>query len=393
MYLPARRRGPVDRVRAYAPLLNRVAALSVTRPVIILVVAGLLTMAAGVGITRLRNNTDLLSFLKAQSPLIRDTAFIDEHLTGANSLELVLRREDDAALTTLADVQRMARFQEQLRRMEDVGSVLGLTDLIEQIHRAEQDLPRSQLPDRPDDLLLCFDLLEESEDPDLVGRLVTSDFTMAHTNVRVKAVGSARAQLLIERIDGLADGILGDEYDLRITGSYYNVAMESDRLVVSQLRSLFLALGMVLLTLTVMFRSGKLLLAAVIPNVMPVLWTGGIMGYLGIELSSGTAMIGSVVLGIAVDDTIHYLVRFRRENVGDLRTTLRATTCRTGPALIISSVVLALGFWVGALGSFWPTIHFSMLTGFTIVSALVCDLLVLPACLILVRPRPWKTAG
>jgi hydrophobe/amphiphile efflux-3 (HAE3) family protein len=391
IYMPLRRHGAADRIRAYAPLLNRVGALSVTHPVAILVVAGLLSLIGGAGVTRLHNNTDLLSFLKEQSPLVRDTAFIDQHLTGANALELVLRHTDGAALTTLADAQRMAHFQAELRRLDDVGSVLGLTDLIEQIHRAEHDLPRPQLPEQSDELLLCFDLLEVSEDPKLVGRLVTPDFAAAHINVRMRAVGSARARLLIESIAGLAERSLGDGYDLRITGSYYNVVMESDRLVVSQLQSLGLALGMVLLAMAAMFRSGKLLLAALVPNLLPVLWTGGIMGYLGIALSSGTVMIGSVVLGIAVDDTIHYLVRLRREHSGDLARALQATTSRTGPALIISSVVLALGFWVGALGSFWPTIHFSLLTGLTIISALACDLLVLPACLILVGPGPGKT--
>jgi len=391
IYLPFRRHGASGRIRAFAPLLNRVGALSVTRPVTILVVAGLLSLVAGVGVARLRNDTDLLRFIRSQSPLIRDTLFIDEHLTGANSLELVLRRADGGALTALADAQRMARFQEQLRRLEDVGSVLGPIDLIEKIHQAEQDLPQPRLPERPAELLRCFDLLEASASPELVGRLVTPDFTSVHITVRVRAIGSAGVRVLSERITGLTEGVLGEEYDLRITGSYYHVAMDSDRLVVSQLRSLFLALGMVLLAMAAMFRSPRLLLAALIPNVMPVLWTGGIMGYLGIALSSGTVMIGSVVLGIAVDDTIHYLVRFRRENRGDLPAALQATSCRTGPALIISTVVLALGFWVGALGSFWPTIHFSVLTGLTIVMALICDLLVLPACLTLVRPGSGNT--
>jgi hypothetical protein len=270
--------------------------------------------------------------------------------------------------------------------MEAVRSVLGLTDVIEQIHRAEQDLPQAQLPAQRDDLLLCFDLLEAAEDPGLVRRVVTPDFTAAHVNVRVRATGSAPARTLIDRIARLAERVLGDGFDVVITGSYYNVVMESDRLVVSQMRSVFLAMATVLLALAVTFRSGKLLLAATTPNLMPVLWTAGLMGYVGIELSSGTVMIGSVVLGIAVDDTIHYLVRFRREYRRDLTTAIRATTRRAGPALVISSIVLALGFCVGALGSFWPTIHFSLLTGATIISALICDLLVLPACLILVRP-------
>jgi hypothetical protein len=110
------------------------------------------------------------------------------------------------------------------------------------------------------------------------------------------------------------------------------------------------------------------------------------MGWLGIDLSTATTMVASVVIGVAVDDTIHYLSRFRREYRGDVEAAVRATTHGTGRVLVIASSVLALGFWVGALGSFQPTVWFSLLTGCTILAALACDLIVLPACLVLVRP-------
>ena len=90
------------------------------------------------------------------------------------------------------------------------------------------------------------------------------------------------------------------------------------------------------------------------------------------------------MLGIAVDGTIHYIARFRRERQAGLVAAIGATTARTGRVLVLSSFVIAFGFWVGALGSFRPTVYFSLLSGMTIVVALVCDLLVLPACLNLV---------
>ena len=111
------------------------------------------------------------------------------------------------------------------------------------------------------------------------------------------------------------------------------------------------------------------------------------MGYLGIDLSTGTAMIASVVIGLAVDDTIHYLTRFQREQSRGTVDAIHATTTGIGNALLISSVVLVIGFWVGALGSFKPTIYFSLLTGVTMVGALICDLLVLPATLVLLDRR------
>jgi len=110
------------------------------------------------------------------------------------------------------------------------------------------------------------------------------------------------------------------------------------------------------------------------------------MGFCGIDLSTGTAMIGAVVIGLAVDDTIHYLVHYRRIYNGVVSEAVLATTTQTGRALMIASLVLAVGFWVGCFSSFKPTIYFSLLVGGTLIGALVCDLLVLPACLMLNCP-------
>ena len=105
------------------------------------------------------------------------------------------------------------------------------------------------------------------------------------------------------------------------------------------------------------------------------------MGAFGIDLSIGTAMISSAVIGLIVDDTIHYMTHYTRVNRGDPVQAIRRTTREIGPALLVNNLVLALGFWVGCFGSFKPTIYFSLLSGVTILSALLCDLLVTPACL------------
>jgi predicted RND superfamily exporter protein len=106
------------------------------------------------------------------------------------------------------------------------------------------------------------------------------------------------------------------------------------------------------------------------------------MALCGITLNTGTAMIAGVVSGILVDDTIHYLAHFRREWSGDTIAAITRTTRGVGRAVVIANTVLILGFWVGAAGSFLPTVHFSFLIGVTMLGGLACDLLVLPAGLV-----------
>jgi predicted RND superfamily exporter protein len=140
---------------------------------------------------------------------------------------------------------------------------------------------------------------------------------------------------------------------------------------------------LVVLAIGLLFRSVAFTVLALIPNVLPILWTGGLMGFAGIELSTGTAMIASAVLGLVVDDTIYYLSHYRRAFRGDAVAAVRETTRAVGAPVTAASASLIVGFLVGALSSFKPTIYFSVLTSLTMITGVVCDVLMLPASLVL----------
>ena len=228
----------------------------------------------------------------------------------------------------------------------------------------------------------AFDLLEAAPEQPLLRKVIAGDFAAMRVNVRIYSVGTSIAAPLAETI--LAEGRrhFGDAYRVDATGSFYRVARDSNELVASQLKSFGLALAMVVAVIGALFRSIRLTAIAMVPNVMPIVWTGGLMAALGIDLSTGTAMIASAVIGIVVDDTIHYLTDYRRNYRGDARDTVRRTTSGVGVPLLINNVALVLGFWVGCFGSFKPTIYFSLLSGLTMITALVCDLFVTPALLV-----------
>jgi len=365
--------------RALDAILRSASRLSRTRPRSILAAALVLTAAALAGTTQVQNNTDLVRFLKAGNRLHRDTLFVDQHLTGANALELLVSRRDGAALDSADTTQRLSELQGAILEHEEVAGVQSVLALLQAIHRAES--PGTNFDE--DAVLQAWDVLSAAGDADLVRRVVNDDFTRTRIRVGVHAIGTARAARVEDAVLASAGRILGDDFGVDATGSFHQILRDSNRLVESQVKSFAAALGLVVLTIGVTLRSMRLMLFSVIPNVVPLLWTGGLMGVLRIDLSTGTAMIASVAIGIAVDDTIHYLTRFRRERTSGVRVAIDRTTTGTGRALVISSVVLAIGFWVGALGSFKPTIYFSLFTGLTMLSALICDLLVLPAILVL----------
>ncbi len=365
------------------PVLQRAARVAAGRPAWVVAAALVLAAAGGLGVARVRNNTDLLRFLKTSAPLYRDTMFVDREMAGVYSLDMLVSRKDGRPLTSIDDIRKIAAVQDAAARQDHVAAVFSVADPLRMVRRAETGGKELRLPDTDEDLQDDLDLMAADRERSFLGDLMTRDLRTARISVRVHAVGTAVAAPLVRAIEGQGARILGDGYTLVPTGSFYRVTRDSNRLVERQAVSLALCLAVILLAVGVMARSGRLAFVALAPTLVPVLLTGGLMGYLAIDLSAGTAMIFPVALGLIVDNTIHYLSRYLRERGGDVRETVVRTAAGAGGPIAASSLVLALAFGAGAFGSFKPTIAFSLLTGAAMLASLASVLLVLPSCLVL----------
>ena len=363
-------------------LLDHTSELATTRPGLIVVLFTIVTAVAAAGIPLVRANTDLVGFLTEDAPLRRDTEFIDTHLTGTLPFDFMLRRRDGSPIQSLDAIRRLDTLEAAIRARPHVTTVTSILALLRQVHRAETDSGTLALPDDERTLHDELNLLDESGH-DLVRRFAAPDMRALRLSVRLHAVGTAVSAPLIDDI--LADGgrILGPEYTLQPTGELYRVVHDSTGLVRQQVTSFGTAIALVVLAIGVIFRSITFTILALIPNVLPILWTGGLMGFAGIELSTGTAMIASAVLGMVVDDTIYWLSHYRRAHQGDPVAAIHETTRAVGAPVTAASVSLIVGFWVGAISSFKPTIYFSVLTGLTMITGVICDVLLLPATLLL----------
>ncbi|MBP2678340.1 MAG: hypothetical protein H6Q82_1405 [Deltaproteobacteria bacterium] len=363
--------------------LSGVARLSTDWPRTVLAVALVLSLAGLAGLTRIRNNTDLVRFLKPGAPLYRDTLFIDRNLAGVYALEFMVSRKDGRPLTGPEDMRALEAIQGVAAGEVAVADSYSIADVVRMIHKAETGAEGTGLPENRDDLLYIFDLLSADKEQTFLEKLMSRDLSVARVSVRLHAIGTAEAAPLARRLLDRGVGTLGDRYSLTPTGGFHQVTQDSNRMVRRQILMFTLALAAVLLSIHVLFRSLRYTVIALIPALVPMLLTGGIMGISGIDLNAGTAMIAPVVLGLVVDNTIHYLARYRGEYSGDATGAVMRTTTGAGRALLASSLILAFGFGIGGFGSFKPTVHFSLLSGGTMMAAAACVLLVLPACLVL----------
>jgi hypothetical protein len=187
----------------------------------------------------------------------------------------------------------------------------------------------------------------------------------------------------------LAGQSIDGELDLKMTGFVKLMSNMESYLLDSQIFSLTIAFVAITLMLMLLLRSVKLGLFSMIPNILPIALGLSLMGWAGIALDPGTVMIGAIALGLVVDDTVHFLVRLRRCVArGDtLPASINSAVQDAGRPIIVTSVVLVAGLSILMLGSFSPNSNFGLVSSVVILVALAADLLLLPATLLIVRPR------
>jgi diguanylate cyclase (GGDEF)-like protein len=210
---------------------------------------------------------------------------------------------------------------------------------------------------------------------------MSPDFSQANI-LMLTHISSSRDFLKIRRqVLAHAAGHFSRDLQWNLTGFGMVISASSDHLTRGQINSLSLTMFSIALIMLVLFLSYKVGLIAVLPNLFPIVVNFGIMGWLGIELSMATSLIASVAIGLAVDDTIHYLVRFNHEFRKDLddRRAMRAALMHMGRPIIYTTITISLGFAVLLFSSFKPTAIFGGMMIITMLSALAGDLILLPA--------------
>ena len=182
--------------------------------------------------------------------------------------------------------------------------------------------------------------------------------------------------------------LFGKNIDINVTGSTLLALSTGRHLVKNLTTSFFIAFIIIFLSIVFLFRSFRLSLLGILPNIIPLMIAGGLMGYLGIKLRPSTAMTFSIALGIAVDNTIHFLARFRQEYKisGDYEKAVSETLVTTGKAIISTGVILSLGFFVLYFSEFVPNHEFGLLATIIIIAAVCGSLILLPVLILQIKP-------
>jgi predicted RND superfamily exporter protein len=366
--------------------------LATRRRGVALIAWALLLVPLCFGLARLDAATDATSWFPEGTKPRDDYDHIRRALSGISPVNVVVESQGGRPVTEVEVVDALDRLAEHLEARSDVGKAISIADPLRQTHGGFMEDPALPLPDSRaliEQYLLLLESVESIDD------VITEDRSAANVVLRVddNRSGSLRDVAADAEAWWIEFGV--PDFEARGTGTMFEFARAEDEITFGQIRGLTIAFLVIGLVLYLVF--GRLDLAglALIPNALPVLAIFGFMGFAGIALDAGTVMVGSLALGIAVDDTMHVIATLHEaQEQGAPSELALATALRTNlPALTYTTVVVAVGFGVLGLSDFTYIRNLGLLIMAMMGVCLAADLSLLPALLRLRREAAEPTAA
>jgi predicted RND superfamily exporter protein len=347
---------------------------------------GLASLLAAAAVPRVRIDTDYLSFFDERSQVRRDFEAVNRLLAGAVPIYVVIDGAGPGALREPAALRGIERLEAAVETLPGVTHATSIVEIVKALNRAagSGDAAEARIPDTRAGVAELLQLVPKTE----ARRLLTTDHQRANLVVRTGTVGSEAVLALAASLEAeSAGGALPETLSASVTGNAILLSRSANSIASGQLQAVCLAAGSIFLLILAGLRKLSLAVIAMIPNAMPVLFFFGLLGAGVAPLSLPTSLIGSVALGIAIDDTVHFIVRYRAERMAGRSPdeASRRAGQSVGTAIVTACAMLVAGYAVIALSGFATLREFGLLSAGTMVLCLFTDLILLPALLVRFR--------
>jgi len=394
--VPIPRKAPTvgdDNRTVMGRFLTSVGNFSTGHPVAILAVSMIVMLLSVVSISTIRFSHHPLNWFPRDNPIRVATEKIDQELKGSISLEVIIDTGQENGLYDPALLKRIEAAAAYVGKLEYeklfVGKAWSLTTILKEIHQALNE-NRPEYYRIPDDRNLVaqeFLLFENSGSDDLED-FVDSQFSKARFMVKVPFEDAYHASIFITQVNAYFNRYF-KEAEVTLTGMIGLLSRTISAAIHSMAKSYAIALVVITILMVLLIGRVRIGLLSMIPNLAPILLMLGVIGVLNLPMDLFTMMVASIAIGLAVDDTIHFMHNFRRyyDQTGDPVTAVHQTLQTTGRAMLVTTIVLSIGFFIFSFATMSNVRNFGMLTGFTIVMALLSDYLLAPALMVLANKK------
>jgi len=385
--------------RSLQRTLSRLEVWSLGHRKIIYAVTAAVLVVAVLGIFRLKSVGYIVDDLPRTDKIYTDLKFFETHFKGVMPLEIVVDTKKKYGVSrNLNNLNRIDTLTQYLASRPYIGKPLTITEGLKFAKQAffEGDSLNYSMPSEYDLPALAQYLQMKADTGNgnsfskLVSSFMDENRQQARISVNMQDVGSEQLPLIIDSIQQQANQLFDTaRYNIQLTGSSVTF-LEGSRFIINGLKeSIFWAFLLIALCMLYLFRSGRILLCSLLPNVVPLVITAGVMGWAGVPLKPSTVLVFSVALGIAIDITIRFLVNYKQDqqHMADTKQNVIQTIHSTGLSIIYTSIVLIAGFVIFCFSGFGGTQSLGWLTSLTLVVATIANLTLLPALLISLSPQ------
>ena len=388
------------------------AKISINNKNIIFIISVLIIILSIFGISRLEVENSFINYFNKNTEIYKGMKLIDDKLGGTTPLEVILKfakkntsinedsefddwgenenQDDEKYWFTKDKIDRINVIHEYLDSLESVGKVLSFSSIIKVATKLNNDKPLGTL-----EMGILYSKIPDIIKKEIIDPYISIEYDEARISLRIKdSQPGLRRNELIKKINyDLKNKFELKDSEFKLTG----VLILFNNLLQSLFKSQILTLGLVMmgifLMFMVLFKNIKLSLIGVVPNFIAAFFILGIIGLLGIPLDMMTITIAAITIGIAVDNSIHYIYRFKEEYLKNenYEKTLELCHSTVGVAILNTSITIIFGFSILIFSNFIPTIYFGVFTGIAMFLAMISVLTLLPSLIMLTKPFSHKT--
>jgi hypothetical protein len=344
-----------------------------------------------VGMMRIRAVSYMVDDLPEESSVVKDLAFFEANFAGIMPLEIVIDTGKPKANRDLKRLRRIATLEDSLKKLPYVSPPLSMVTFVKAANQALGKVKIEEtyaLPTQSGELLTIERYIhgQQGQAGELARSFADSTGQQLRISLKVADIGSLRMDSLMKAaiLPYIDRALAGTEMKAHVTGTTLLFLKGNDYLIANMRQSLFIAIGLIGVIIGLLFKNIRIMLITIASNLLPILLTAGMMGFLGIPLKPSTALIFSIAFGIAVDDAVHYLSRYRQAlkltgfNVAE---SVRIAIRETGISMMYTSIVLFAGFIIFTWSDFGATQALGALTSSTLIVAMITNLVLLPCLL------------
>ena len=363
------------------------------RRITIYITSIILLVASIIGIYKIKISGSLLEDMPQEAEFFHDIRFFEEEFDGIMPLEIVIDTKRPRGALALANLKRMEDLEIAINEVPELSKPLSVVRLAKYSKQAYYNgNPKYfQLPTSQEQNFISPYLKGLSSGENIISSYVDSTGRYARMTTFMKDIGTEEMERIEESLVPQINKIFPeDRFEVTMTGKALIFQKGTTYLVKNLIVSLSLAILLIALLMAWMFRSFRMILVSLIPNLLPLLVTAGMMGFLGIPIKPSTILVFSIAFGISVDDTIHFLAKYRQElkvNNWKIKRSVYAALRETGVSMFYTSIVLFFGFSVFMISSFGGTVALGGLVSATLLFAMLANLLLLPSLLLSLEKR------